>query len=150
MCCISRLQWHSFCVPRGSRQIFQGVLRSKREGLYTHDNDGTLVRVSFGENHEFSTVFVNETSASLSSEQHLQLKGIFKISIDDNNIDLYACVYLVRNIDRVCDVWIYRNRIAREYRWSGRSRGSDRSIGRKNENETRKTWFKREAHSEKL
>lgn len=56
-------------------KIWQGILRSKREGLLIY-NQKTLVEVSFDENHEFSTSFMNEVGASVSSKQHIELKGI--------------------------------------------------------------------------
>lgn len=56
-------------------KIWQGILRSKREGLLIY-NHKSLVEVSFDENHEFSTSFMNEVGASVSSKQHIELKGI--------------------------------------------------------------------------
>lgn len=61
-------------------KLWRIALRSKREGFLKH-NDGVLVEVHFDEFHEFYTSFVNQVRASISSEQHLELKGTD--SIDD-------------------------------------------------------------------
>jgi len=34
--------------------------------------------MSLEENHEYSTSFMNEVGASMSSKQHIELKGIFE------------------------------------------------------------------------
>ncbi|KAL5233567.1 hypothetical protein ACI65C_000977 [Semiaphis heraclei] len=54
-------------------KIWQGSLRSKREGLLIYNYE-SLVDVSLDENHEFSTSFMNEVGASVSSKQHIELK----------------------------------------------------------------------------
>lgn len=54
-------------------KIWQGTLRSKREGLVKYNHE-SLVDVSLDEYHEFSTSFMNEVGASVSSKQHIELK----------------------------------------------------------------------------
>ncbi|XP_025199108.1 microsomal triglyceride transfer protein large subunit [Melanaphis sacchari] len=52
-------------------KIWQGTLRSKREGSFIYNHE-SFIDVSLDENHEFSTSFMNEVGASVSSTQHLK------------------------------------------------------------------------------
>lgn len=54
-------------------KIWQGTLRSKREGLLIY-NQESFIDMSLEENHEYSTSFMNEVGASMSSKQHIELK----------------------------------------------------------------------------